>query len=405
MSIIVRPITEGEVPDFQRVCVGVFGGEPLDDDVSRFTSTHPLDRTATAFDGATIVGTSADMPFDLTVPGGVLPLAALTMVTVLPTHRRRGVMSSMVRAYTDQAHERGDPLGGLWAAEWPIYGRFGFGAAADKAAVSFDGPRLEVRDDPDGLTLTQLDATAAREVLPEVYQRARIRRPGMLGRSDAWWESRHLFDPPQWRHGASASRYVVASAGEVARGYASFRQKLEWGGGHSVGEVRVIELIAVDGVAERVLWRYLSRIDLFPRVSWNNAPTDTSLAWIATDNRRVERRIGDGLWLRLLDVPAALTGRRYLVDGTLVLRVVDEYCPWNDGSYRLSIEDGTATCRRSDAEADLTLTAATLAALYLGGRSATVLSDAGLIAGVGEAVVAADTMFRWDRAPWCAEVF
>ncbi len=401
----MRPITEGEVPEFQRVCVETFGGEVLEDDVARFVSTHPLDRTATAFEGATMVGTSADMPFDLTVPGGVLPLAGLTMVTVRPTHRRRGVMLSMIRAYTDQAHERGDPLGGLWAAEWPIYGRFGFGAAADKAAIAFDGPRLEIASDPAGPSLALLDTAAAREVLPEVYRRARVHRPGMLGRSDAWWEGRHFHDPPQWRHGASANRFVVASRAAMPTGYAVYRQKSEWDGGHSVGEVRVTEVIAVDGATEQALWQYLSRIDLFPRVSWNNAPTDTLLAWIATDNRRIERRIGDGLWLRLLDVVAALTGRRYRADGTLVLRVVDEYCPWNDGSYRLAVEQGAAECRRTDAEADLTLTAATLAALYLGGRSATVLADAGLVTGAAGAVTTADILFGWDRAPWCAEVF
>jgi predicted acetyltransferase len=405
MAIVIRPITEGEIPDFQRACIDVFGGEYLEELEGRFAATHPLDRTATAFDGATIVGTSADMPFDLTVPGGVLSLAGLTMVTVRSTHRRRGVMSSMVRVYMDQAHERGDPLGGLWAAEWPIYGRFGFGAATDAAALAFEGPQIEIGGDPDKHTLTQLDVDAAREVLPAIYEQARRQRPGTLGRSRAWWEDRLLFDPPQWRHGASASRSVVASSGDTMTGYATYRLKSHWEDGHSVGEVQVAEVIAVDGDTERSLWRYLTRIDLFPKVRWRNAPADTTLAWLARDGRRVERRIDDGLWVRLIDVPAALSGRRYRVDGTLVVRVVDTYCPWNDGTFRLRVEDSAAVCERSDAEPDIALTAATLASLYLGGRSATVLADAGLVSGATEAVVAADTMFRWDRAPWCAEVF
>jgi len=404
MAIVIRPITEGEIPDFQRACIDVFGGEYLEELEGRFATTHPLDRTATAFDGATIVGTSADMPFDLTVPGGVLSLAGLTMMTVRPTHRRRGVMSSMVRVYMDQAHERGDPLGGLWAAEWPIYGRFGFGPAVDGVALAFEAPQIHIEGDSGGRTLTQLDANAAREVVPAVYERAR-RRPGMLGRSRAWWEDRILFDPPQWRHGATALRYVVAADGATITGYASYRLNSHWEGGHSVGEVQVSEVIAGDGDTERALWRYLSRIDLYPRVRWENAPVDAPLIWLATDGRRVERRVHDTLWVRLIDVSAALAGRRYQGDGTLVVRVVDTYCPWNDGTYRLTVEHGAGACTRSTAEPDLTLTASTLAALYLGGRSATMLADAGLIDGASEAVVAADTMFRWDRAPWCPEVF
>jgi predicted acetyltransferase len=404
MAIVIRPITEGEIPDFRRACIDVFGGEYLEELEGRFATTHPLDRTATAFDGATIVGTLADMPFDLTVPGGVLSLAGLTLVTVRPTHRRRGVMSSMMRVYMDQAHERGDPLGGLWAAEWPIYGRFGFGPAVDGVALAFEAPQIHIEGDSGGRTLTQLDANAAREVVPAVYERAR-RRPGMLGRSRAWWEDRILFDPPQWRDGATALRYVVAADGATITGYASYRQKEHWEAGHSVGEVEVFEVIAGDGDTERALWRYLSRIDLFPKVRWENAPVDAPLIWLATDGRRVERRVHDTLWVRLIDVSAALGGRRYRVDGTLVVRVVDTYCPWNDGTFRLRVEDGAAVCERSDAEPDIALTAATLASLYLGGRSATALADAGLVSGATEAVVAADTMFRWDRAPWCAEVF
>ncbi|MGD2051471.1 MAG: GNAT family N-acetyltransferase [Acidimicrobiia bacterium] len=405
MSIVIRPITEDEVVDFQKACVDVFGGEFLQEASDRFSANHPLERTATAFEGATIVGTSADMPFDLTVPGGVLPLAGLTMVTVRPTHRRRGVMSSMVRVYMDQAHERGDPVGGLWAAEWPIYGRFGFGVATDAVALAFDGRQVEIAGEPSGHTLTQLGEDEVRDVLPAVYERARRRRPGTLGRSLAWWDERLLFDPPQWRHGASASRHVVASIGDAVTGYVTYRQKPHWDGGHAVGEVQVTEVIAIDGDTERALWRFLSRIDLHPKVRWEHGPADPALIWLASDGRKVERRVDDGLWVRLIDVPAALAGRRYQMDGTLAIRVVDAFCPWNDGTFRLSVEEGAAECERSDSDPHITLSASTLAALYLGGRSATVLADAGLIEGTAEAVVAADTMFRWDRAPWCPEVF
>ncbi len=405
MDITVRSIGEDEALEFQRTFDGVFGNGLADEDCRRFLSTHPLDRTFAAFDGDAMVGTSADLPFEVTVPGGMLPMAGLTVVAVRPTHRRRGVMSAMLRAYTDAVHERGDPLGGLWAAEAPIYGRFGFGSAVDKEAIAFDGRRLEILDGRDLRELALLDLDEARNVLPGVYDQVRLRRPGMLNRSAAWWEYRHFFDPEQERHGASANRFVVAyDAGEPC-GYVVFRQKPEWDDGHAAGTIRVTEVIAVDGDTERALWHFLSRVDLFPLVAWDNAPVEGTLAWIASDSRRVERKVSDSLWLRLFDIPAALAGRRYRADGRLVLEIGDEYCSWNEGCYELIAEGGAAECRRTEAVPDLVMTAATLAALYLGGRTCSALADARLVAGEPRAVDLADGLFRWDRAPWCAEIF
>lgn len=407
MSLVTRPIAEGEVGTFRELMWRGFGQEVLEEDrePDRFLATTPLERIVGAFDGATMVGTLAAYPFELTVPGGAaVAMAGTTMVTVQATHRRRGALTSMMRNHLDDARERGEPIAGLWASESAIYGRFGFGAATENDNVELHGPRIDLHEE--GGSVHYVDADESIEVLGSVYDAVRSTRPGMLSRTEAWWVNEVLFDPSRWRDGASPIRVVVHESYGVGDGYAIFRQKPEWGEGFPVGEIRVKEVIAASDDAHTGLWRFLTSIDLFPEIRYWNAAVDDPLRWKVTDPRRVTRKRWDALWVRVLDVGSALSARTYAADGTVRFRVTDPFCPDNDGVYSLEVEAGAGTCRRlRGVEPDLALGIDVLGSLYLGGADALSTARGGRIEGSEDAVIRLQRMFRGDIQPWCQEVF
>ncbi len=401
-----RAITEDEVELFFREILRTFGDDPqaADSWASRLVQLLSLSRTYAVFEHGEIVGTSAAFEFELTVPGNTLPMAGLTMVTVRPTHRRRGILRSMMAAYLDDLHAHGEPLGGLWASEASIYGRFGFGVAAESDKVEVDTRGMSVRWPAPLDQVRFVEDDGAMEHLPGIYETVRRDRPGMLSRSDAWWRTRRLHDPSSRRNGASAKRRCVSFRAGVATGYVVFRQRMKWDGELAAGSVEITELVGVDSVATASLWHFATNVDLFPRVKWWNAPIDSALPWMTEHVRNLQRRRTDTLWLRVCDVPAALSGRAYEANGRLRLAVCN---PGESGTavFELAVEDGEGTCVEAAGTPDIVLDRCTLASLYLGGASASTLARAGLIEGSSPAVALATRMFRWNRAPWCPEVF
>jgi len=406
MNATVRPIVEAETAAFLAAIARGFGGDGTPEDHDRFYANLPLDRTLGAFDGDQIVGTCGEFDFDLTVPGGAsVPMAGTTIVTVRPTHRRRGVLTQMMRAHLDTARRRGDPLAGLWASETAIYGRFGFGAATDRYEIDIDTRLADLPEPPVNVTVSLVEGEVASGVIPELYEGIRLGRAGMLSRSETWWEHRRFYDPERYRDGASGRRYAIAFRDGVPAGYAMFRQKEKWESAVPDGTIRIIEVIAPDEGVRRALWHLLGNIDLFPNVNWWNAPIDEPVAWEASNRRIVKRTIADAMWVRILDVPAALDARRYDSDGRVTFAVTDAFCPWAEGTYELNVADGEASCREVDGDPEFRLDAAELGALYLGGRSVAELARAELVDGPRDALVRADRMFRTVVPPWCPEVF
>ncbi|HEX2689920.1 MAG TPA: GNAT family N-acetyltransferase, partial [Kofleriaceae bacterium] len=297
----IRPIAPDEADAFRDCVMTTFGGD-LDDDPAGAERVRALiapGRAWAAFDGATVAATAASFALTLGIPGGTLPMAGLTMVTVRPTHRRRGILRELLRLYVEDARQHGEPIGGLWASEATIYGRFGYGIAAegDKLEVDTRGLAITRRRDDDDVH-EWIDEAAARERLPEIYARAIADRPGALHRSEAWWRERRFLEAPFLRGGASRRRYVIVRRGRDAVGYVVYRQRGTFSSGLPNGTAEIVELVATDPAAEASLWRFILGIDLFPRATWGNAPTDTTLPWIVSDVRRVVRQRGDTLWLR-----------------------------------------------------------------------------------------------------------
>jgi len=360
----------------------------------------------TAEDDGVLVAQGGAFAFDMTVPGGSVPTAGVTWIGVVPTHRRRGILTGMMSHIHEMAHQGGEPLAALWAAESLIYPRFGYGLAApdqvfeiarDKAAWANPG-------EPPG-AVKLIEAGDAPAAFAPVYDRELGRRPGMVPRDERWWKVR-LLDTKERRAGASRLFHVVHESPTGIDGYVAYRVKHDYSTPLHGGVVKVVELMANSDDAYRALWGYCFNIDLTVRIQARHRPMDDPLAWMLADYRQLEVRPLDALWVRLVDVDAALAARRYSASGAVVFEVIDGQCRWNGRSHRLEGGPDGASCAPSDADPDLRLDVRDLAATYLGGVEFALLAAAGRVEECRAGAIArADAMFRWRPLPWCPGVF
>jgi predicted acetyltransferase len=410
--IDIRTITADEVIGFQRAVCNAFGFdyEEKGDDVERFEAVTSLDTTFVAVESDRIVATFGSFPFDLTVPGGgTVPMAGTTMVSVAPTHRRRGILTEIMgRHLTQVADELEVPVAGLWASDERIYRRFGYGPASWVGGFTIPTEEVTVPVGPPGITFRAIDADEAATALPPVYDAYRPTRPGALSRSAAWWFDRHLEDPKHRRSGGSAQRIVVAERDGRLVGYVLYRQRevRSGSGDHEVGMIDVRELIGVDEDARRALWSFAARIDLFPLLRYRLAPVDDPLLVEVERPRGIEQAPFDALWLRPLDVPRLLEARTYRGDGQVVLDV-DDPTQGRGGRFRLEVADGKGHCAIAGPGTGpvLSCTIADLGSLYLGGRTAGALARAGRVTGPPETVALVDQLLASPVAPHCPEIF
>ncbi len=402
----VRIIDESDMDGFIAVMEHAFGFELKPENREHFVSEFELDRLVAAFDGDQVVGTGGAFTFDLTVPGGTVGCGGTTVIAVLPTHRRRGVLTDMMRFHLDEVAGRGEPVAALWASETPIYGRFGYGVATRLFRTKLDQNRVSFPRPPLGSgSIRILDVEGAREVLPDFYDRIRPTRPGFLTRGDNRWNGVHFHDPPDWRDGGTPKRFAIYEESDELLGYVFYRQHEKWDGGLAVNRLAVGAMHALTPAAEEALWRYLIGIDLVATVeSWNTDPSSI-LPLVVADSRRVEQTISDGLWVRILDVPAALAARRYQIEGRLVFEVADPFRGSASGTFVLEGGPDGATCEPASGTPDIRLDVRELGSTYLGGLTFSELARAGLVEGTPDALRTADLMFGWTIDPWCPEVF
>lgn len=389
-----------------------FGGGPTasPDTRAAVRAVAEADRTFVVEDEGRIVGTAAAFSLQVALPGGSVPMAGVTEVVVSPTHRRRGMLTTLIEAVHDQAVERGEPLAGLTASEGGIYRRFGYGVAARFQSVRVDAHRsAEVPPVAEGTTaagsfrfVTQDEAD---DLLPAVWDRHWRRTPGEIGRTPGFWVEDRL-DPESERGGASA-RYIVVHDDAAGRpdGYVTYRIAENWGAGGTFHEARVLQVAAASDAVEAALLRFVLDIDLVGSVTWN-APVDVPLRWRLADPRALtvtaER---DLLWLRPLDVAACLAARRYAAEGELVVEVVDPRRPVG-GRFLLTGGPDGADCGSTDRDADVTLPIAEVGPLLAGGTTWATLRRAGRLAEHRPgAVDRADALFRSERAAYCATEF
>ncbi|MGW5447364.1 GNAT family N-acetyltransferase [Streptomyces asiaticus] len=387
-----------------------FGGVPEAPEKSAlWRELTECERSIGAWDGADIVGTAGLFSFRLSVPGGgIVPAAGVTMVSVQATHRRRGVLRAMMRRQLDDIRAAGDePLAVLTASEPDIYGRFGYGAATQTAYAEIDTTRVRLTA-PEGVDDVRLRAVpleSAVEACEAVYARRVRTRPGMLERIPGW-ERVPLLDPPGDREGASPLRCVLAESGGQVSGYVRFAVKPDWDLAGPKGTVILRDLEALDPASYAVLWRFLFDLDLTSVVRTGPRPVDDPWQLLVSDIRRCAVRLRDSLFVRLVDVGAALEARTYTTPVETVLEVTDPFCPWNEGRWRLSGDAKGASCERTDDAPDLRLGVRELGAAYLGGVSLTALAGAGRVQEARQgALTEATTAFATPVAPWLPHGF
>lgn len=404
----IRTLTDEDWPAVLEVDSQAFGATFDDEVLEAERDTHEPGRTIGAFDGDTLVGIATAFSLDLTVPGGMLPAAGVSWVAVLPTHRRRGVLRGLMTHQLYDVRDRGrEPLAVLWASEAPIYGRFGYGPASRRLSLAVprdpQALRGDVPHDP-GLRL-RLAPPEDWKITADVYARAAAARPGMLAR-DERWHRRATRDLPSERHGRSALRCVVAEDDTGLRGYARYSTKPDWSAGHAQGTVDVREVITADATAAAALYRYLLDLDLMGSVEfWNVSVDDPLMHWLRNP-RKAGARSSDALYVRLVDLPAALAGRTYAVPVDVVLDVSDRLCPWNEGRWRLAGDADGARCAATRDAPDLRLDVTDLGAAYLGGTTLHELALAGRVVEQRPgALIAASLAFSSSPQPWCPVVF
>jgi predicted acetyltransferase len=407
MTIEITGIAEPEWTAFNRVDELAFGYDATDEENELDRTLREPKRMIAARIGGEMVGIAGAYSFDMTVPGGSAPVAGVTWVGVLPTHRRRGVLTAMMRHQLHGLHEsQGEAVAALYASESVIYGRFGYGQASQELRLTMQrGANALRRTTPDNaLTLRLCDPKEILASLKPVYEVEQAQRPGMLARDDRWWRVT-TFWPERRRDGASSLRAVTVSDARL-RGYAIFAIKDDWVEGRPASVVRVREMFATDPEAYAAIWRFLLDIDLTAIVEARSRPVDDPLLHLLTDPRGARPVMTDGLYVRLADIDRALTQRTYEAPVDVVLDVTDDFCPWNAGRWRLAGNATGATCTRTNDSADVTLSSTELGAAYLGGTSLGTLARAGRVSEQTRGALSAiDRAFRSEPLPWCPVMF
>lgn len=407
MTLACRSVTDEERTAYFNAVARGFGSDPPEDDqaaIDRFWALMPLERSVAAFDGDEIVGTLGDFLLSLTVPGGVqIPMAGTTEVTVRSTHRRRGILRSMMERHLAMAAARGEPVAGLWASEAAIYGRFGFGLANELHEIQLDSRLVEFPPVAADLRTEMVEPKDLVEVVAPFWSSVAPRWAGFVDRAEPRWRD-IIADPPWYRGGATKSRSVIVRRGGDIVGYAAYRQNRSWEASVPIGTVQVQALVAADIEAHRALWNHVTHVDLFPMVEFWDAPVDDPIVWETSNPRVIKRTPTDGLYLRILDVIAALSARRYELEGEIVIGVHDDL-GYAAGAFHVHIDGGAATVTTANATPDVEMDVRELGALYLGRNAAPALHASGRIMGTPESILRCSQLFRTAQAPWCPEMF
>lgn len=412
-NVEIRPLSsDDQILAFLEVARSTFATDVDAESVDSWRKESDRTRALAAWDGGLVVGSAAANRFDLTVPGGALPMAGIGSVAVIPTYTRMGILTRFMRRLLDDAQERGEPVAGLWASEGTIYRRFGFGWATSskRVAISTEGialVRTTGRDRGRDRRVRFVDDDKALKILPEIYNQVRLNTPGMLTRSMARWERWVDHDPgdwhePWWRADVGPRLHVVW--GET--GYLSYRVQRRWDRDSPAFRPLVVELMATEPEAYRGLWGWLLELDLVRSIIASRRPVNEPLERIVQDPRMVRAEVMDGLWLRIVNPQEALAHRSYAADGALRLRVVDAFGPWADGTYIISHKNGQTECTRTMRDADVTIGVEALGAAYLGGVRILDLAEAGLVDSSDiRALQRLDAMLMTYPSPWCCVGF
>jgi len=402
-------VTEDRYSEWLDCWLGTFGYPPGDDKeiVDFYRGTHPPERAIAIEDDAGYVATNASLHRDLVLPGGnTVPLAACTGGSCHATLRRHGLMKATLHRLHERAVEEGKAIAAGGSTEWPIYWRFGYGPGTYYNSLEVDARGVGWRSDAPGgdVEVRRVTGKEARDLAQSVYARQAARTPGEVIPPPAYWD-RLVMDPTSSRLeqllavGAGGGPRVCVAAED--RGLVTYRVIGDWAPETTPrNTIHVIDFLAADTEAAAALWRFLLSIDMVATVQVWYAPVDNPLVWWVNDARKLRARRHDGVWLRPLDVPTLLEARGWACDGALTIRLHDPE-GYADGTFRLEVDAGHGTCRRSTAEPDMEMQVAAVGSMLLGATAATDLARGGRIQARDDRFPRLwDTMATPERAPY-----
>jgi predicted acetyltransferase len=402
VTLEIRSISADEANTYRTAVRAGFGSnDTVDDDEWSRATVRPVERALAAFDQGRIVATFQSFPTEVTVPGGrSVPGGGVTAVTCRATHRRQGILTRMMNMDLATSRDEGEVADVLIAAEYPIYGRFGYGPAVHASGWELDATAEFTT--PGAGTVEYVDNETFRKEAPAIFEQVRLARPGMIGRDDLDWDiradlRRRPEDKP-W----TGFRLLVRDDAGVAQGWANYEHKEHWVDMRPQATAEVSDLCATTPEAETRLWRFLAELDHVATVKAGDRPTDEILPWLLVNGRAAKQTSRfDFVWLRPLDVPALLTARSYTATGRVVLEIVDDQ-GIAGGRFVLDASPDGATCGATGESADITMSVRTLGTVSLGGVHVSSLHAAGWCDEhtVG-AVARADALLAGPVAPWC----
>jgi len=406
----IRPSSSDELEAVFEAMTGPFGfdmpdGEDFDQWIERARQFYDPARIRLADVDGTIAGTLVTFSLRMSVPGAILPVAGTSGVTVRTSHRRQGLLRGMMRAHLEDVAEHEEVAATLWASDSAIYGRFGFGMASYDTRVDIERTHVDFhRLAPTSAPVVECDRNDIAEPARTVYGEQLLSVPGMIDRTDLWWQERTFADRPANRGGATKARYAVATDGDVPVGCAKYRIKdRDDDSGRPSQDVIVVALHAVTPEGWAGIWRHVLSHDFGATIRAHHRPIDDPIHSMLGGSRRARTVRSDGLWVRVMDVARMFEARSYLDDGRIRFRVIDGE-GFIEGAYQLTVEDGSGSVARSS-EPEIVLDAEDLGAISMGGRSTVELVRSGRASGPVDAAVRMDRMLGWHSAPWCPEVF
>jgi predicted acetyltransferase len=405
MSIRLERLDASQSREHISLIVTALGGEVRPDGAERWAQFPELFLRLAARDDEELVGTLGGFHFDTTVPGGAaVPTVGLSVVAVRPTHRRRGVLTTMIQETLAYARAQNRPLSSLFASEASIYGRFGYGLASLGCDVAIDRHRSAFRADVpiSRAAPRHLVREQALEFCPRVWEAVRPVRAGMLSRSKLWWQLRRI-DEPEWRRSGRGHLQFAGFEGEDGSiAYAIYRFGKGFDHTLSTADHEAYEILGTSPGVVLAAWRFVLDLDLGNRITAALLPPDHPLLFALADPGALRLKAGPALWVRLVDVEGAFRARRMFAGAPVVVAVRDRLCPWNEGNWRFSSEGAVRTSDSSR----LSLDVETLGALYMGGFTAQAFAQAGRVeAKDPEAALELDQLLGRFPSPWCPEMF
>ena len=408
MNIRLRPVDESEFPSFQRIASRGFGNHVDSALIDERQKIVELDRTIAAYDGNDIVGTNLSSSLTMNIPGDALPVAGIAYISVQPTHRRQGILTSMMEFQLKNIHSRQEPLAALYSSESLIYGRFGFGIGTIQESWEIDKRHAQLlKPNTASGHVRFVDPNEMRSVFPDIQKNALSDRPGTIFTPDYEWDSKKNKAEESSADQAIPFNILYESTHGI-EGYATYTNS--GFDRRSTSSLEVSELLGTTTAAYTSLWDFCLGIDLVQKIKAVNQPADDPLFWQLSEPQKLRRTIypdlSNALWIRLVDVKSALAARKYMTRDKLTLGVVDNFCPWNAGKYELSGTPDGSQCRLVNSSPDISLSVIDLASVYLGTVKFSTLAQAGRIEEhTYGSIHRADAMFATHSAPFCPFFF